>query len=147
MKPDTTDLVARLEGLLEKATPGTWAVAEDRADRPHQRFIGSNGGNNGIWIAEAKGGDCAANAALIAEAITALPALLAAVREGEAEVEKLRAATEPFSEAWANAADKYPGTGDVWLVEEARSYLCADDFRALSPTPHTRPDDQSGEEG
>lgn len=46
-------------------TEGPWTIV------PRNRLsqmIGSNSGNNGIWVAEAKGGDSEANAHLIAAA-------------------------------------------------------------------------------
>lgn len=88
MKPDTTDLVARLEGLLAKATPLPWKADGNDVigPGPFALLLDCNRTVKAGALGHEK-----ANAALIAEAITALPALLAAVREGEAEVERLRA--------------------------------------------------------
>jgi hypothetical protein len=66
-------------------TPGPWSVAADRTESRHARFVGSNGLNGGIWIAETKGPHCAGNARLIAAA----PELLEALRNMADNVHRL----------------------------------------------------------
>lgn len=123
---DLGDLVERLKALLAKATPGPWRVAEQRHTQPEPDPLSGKDRRNSIWaghdrqpmpvvalssvrpkntdeswpwmIALSKD-----DAALIVEAVNALPALLAhlestaSIRQGmEAALERIAAASDDY---------------------------------------------------
>lgn len=73
--------VERVKGLDAKATPGPWQPEpRDMAESGEWRVrIGSDGGNDGVYVAHALGKSNKANAAFIAESRTLLPMLAAEV--------------------------------------------------------------------
>ncbi len=102
-------LAELLEELLAKATPGPWGIwfeqIDGKADRAIQEFVeqvhATNPIGNSLVMLDADGKCPAitgcgptsiANAALIVEAVNALPVLLSALRSQAEELERLRGA-------------------------------------------------------
>ncbi len=129
----TNDDIDRLRGLLEKATPGPWEasgrrVRDDRGDLVALADSGENG--------------AAADAVLIAAAVSHLPALLA-------EVEALRALRDAV-DAWRDAHEthdvlcgEHPDSGGhdpqrLWAAGSACD--AADDLLRTALTTHAKLD-------
>lgn len=93
-------LVERLEGLLERATPGPWVLFNENRTLQVNSARQKLGGNPSIvaWTGFDGSGlpfkKCAANAALIAESPEAIRALLTALRETRQALDSLVIAVE-----------------------------------------------------
>jgi hypothetical protein len=131
--PDPTipELVARLRELHEKATPGPWSTNHRGGDisariRGHEVQVALACGQGAMWDER---DDAAAimraNAELIAELRSALPAILDALERG----------TDAFARAWEEGAEaafdaQYPGPDSEHIGLFGRAL---DEFYASNP--------------
>ena len=120
----TPEQRAAIEALAEAATPGpwwadSWEIYGGTEDTPRYDEDGDK-----VWIAESCAGDWGqdtANGKFIAAARTAVPALLAALTEAEADRDRLRAVVERHGPCVCNYG---PGTEgpDEFCPRHGRSY-------------------------
>lgn len=113
-----------LQALLDKATPGPWRNERTGDEETVMRIIHgrrSAGGSEVCIVTTGSYNDAteAGNAALIAAAVNALPALIARVRELEQERDEARAERDALREV-VRAADAVRTLqfDDLWEVRE-----------------------------
>lgn len=128
-------LAERLEELLAKATPGPWGIwfeqIDGKADRAIQEFVeqvhATNPIGNSLVMLDADGKCPAitgcgptsiANAALIVEAVNALPVLLSALRSQAEELERLRGALGELSDYETDRASMWADQHNEWTKDE-----------------------------
>lgn len=135
--------VERVKELDRAATPGPWQPEpRDMAESGEWRVrIGSDGGNDGVYVAHALGKSNKPNAAFIAESRTLLPVLAAEVERQAGEIERLRAVIHWMN---TNACD-WRGEGPKGEIAETIERACISDWcdgvdRAMKTAP-------SGKEG
>ena len=127
-------LAERLEELLAKATPGPWQVykhpvckIEDALEELTYQVVHTDPLANHLFLLDADG-KCPAttgcgptsedNAALIVEAVNALPALITALRSQAEELERLRGALGELSDYETDRASMWADQHNEWTKDE-----------------------------